>query len=201
MISYASPCISRNLSRHRNLERERQSPERKKKSRHHHHHHKSRRTQNPRMTPFRNPHSAHISLTTTRNRLSPGLPYWPCIRTLNISTGLASTEFTAPAMAPAAAVSFSESCPNGEMMRFEMPYAPKTSEVTPAIPRRGLVIPSSQVTRRGVWVIKGKNGGWEARDVRTFVECQNALFAHCHHKDVHRSFLCSAVRGSKPEIE
>jgi hypothetical protein len=73
--------------------------------------------------------------------LSDGFPYWPCIRTLNISTGLARIAFAAPAIAPAAAVSLKESCPNGEMMRFEIPYAAKSSELTPAIPRRGLAIP------------------------------------------------------------
>jgi len=110
------------------------------------------------MIPFRNPDSAHISLATTRKRLSNGFPYWPCIRTLNISTGLARTELAAPAMAPAAAVSFSESCPKGEMMRFEMPYAAKSSELTPAIPRRGLAIPLNVTVRRGT----GKGGGGEA---------------------------------------
>jgi hypothetical protein len=52
-------------------------------------------------------------------------------------------------MAPAPAVSFNESCPNGEMMRFETPYAAKSSELTPAIPRRGLAIPSSIAVGRG----------------------------------------------------
>ena len=104
------------------------------------------------MTPLRNPHSAHISLATTRNRLSDGFPYCPCILTLNISTGLARIAFAAPAMAPAAAISFKESCPNGEMMRFEVPYAAKSSELTPAIPRRGLsnpivVVRNSRVVR------------------------------------------------------
>ena len=36
--------------------------------------------------PFLKPQSLHISLATARKRLSPGEPYWPCMRTLNIST-------------------------------------------------------------------------------------------------------------------
>jgi hypothetical protein len=51
-------------------------------------------------------------------------------------------------MAPAAAVSFNESCPKGEMMRFEVPYAAKSSELTPAIPRRGLASPSIEKMSR-----------------------------------------------------
>ena len=57
-------------------------------------------TQYPRMTPFRNPHCDHISLATWRSRLSVAEPYCPCIRTLNISTGLAKMAFAAPAIAP-----------------------------------------------------------------------------------------------------
>jgi hypothetical protein len=77
---------------------------------------------------------------------------------LNISTGLARIAFTAPAIAPAAAVSLNESCPNGEMMRFEMPYAAKSSELTPAIPRRGLAIPEKRLgreTRKDEGGVKG----------------------------------------------
>jgi hypothetical protein len=57
-------------------------------------------TQYPRMIPFRKPHCDHISFTTSRRRLSVAEPYWACIRTLNISTGLAKTAFAAPAIAP-----------------------------------------------------------------------------------------------------
>src|SRR6266576_3640187 len=144
------------------------------------------------MMPLRNPHSAHISLATTRNRLSDGVPYCPCIRTLNISTGLARIEFAAPAMAPAAAISLRESCPNGEMMRFEVPYAAKSSELTPAIPRRGLSIPIYLFVCKKSWGVKRRVSGlwWiEGGRTRTFVECQNTLLPHRLYQDVHGPFL------------
>lgn len=118
-------------------------------------------TQYPRMMPFLKPQSLHMSLTTARKRLSPGEPYWPCMRTLNISTtkpsqllpsvrvvhvrvspGLARIAFAAPAIAPAKAISLRESWGKGEMMRFETPYAAKSSEFTPAIPINGLAMPA-----------------------------------------------------------
>ena len=43
-------------------------------------------TQNPRITPLRNPHSRHISRNTTESFLSSARPYWPCILTLKSST-------------------------------------------------------------------------------------------------------------------
>lgn len=43
-------------------------------------------TQYPRMMPRLKPQSFNISDTTARSRLSEAAPYWPCIRTLNIST-------------------------------------------------------------------------------------------------------------------
>ena len=180
-VGHASPCIGRNLSRHSDLVASIEecqlsffffpNPE--------------RRTQYPRMIPLRNPHSDHISLATSRKRLSNGFPYWPCIRTLNISTGLARIEFAAPAMAPAAAVSFNESCPNGEMIRFEMPYAAKSSELTPAIPRRGLAIPSTSSQSWSRDVCKGGEGTNLCRGLERLLsapsvtECPWALSSRC----------------------
>jgi hypothetical protein len=42
------------------------------------------------------------------------------------------------------------------MMCFEMPYAAKSSELTPAIPRRGLAIPLNVTVRTGG---EGREGG------------------------------------------
>lgn len=56
--------------------------------------------------------------------------------------GLARIALAAPAIAPAAAVSLMDSCPKGEMIRLLNPYEAKRSELTPAIPMRGLAIPT-----------------------------------------------------------
>lgn len=101
-----------------------------------------------------------MSRTTALRRLSVVAPYWPCIRTLNISTevqvrhltqgpdnekrhapGLARTEFAAPAMEPAAAISLRERSGKGEMILFEIAYDVNKSEFTPAIPIKGLAMP------------------------------------------------------------
>lgn len=90
------------------------------------------------MMPRLKPQPLHISDATVRSRLSETAPYWPCIRTLNISTikqgrtrrysewrsdlpGLARMAFAAPAIAPAIAISFRERSGNGDIMRFETP--------------------------------------------------------------------------------
>lgn len=91
------------------------------------------------MIPFLKPQSRHISVTTARSRLSVEAPYWPCIRTLNISTareaccdytfltgrlnapGLARMALAAPAIAPAAAISFKERFGKGEIILLEVP--------------------------------------------------------------------------------
>ena len=49
--------------------------------------------------------------------------------------------FAAPAMAPASAVCGRERLPKGLIRRFEAPYEAKRSELTPAIPTRGLAMP------------------------------------------------------------
>lgn len=122
-------------------------------------------TQYPRMTPFLKPHCDHISAATSRRRWSPGRPYWPCIRILNISTiiqqhqyslyyvcindnepGLANIAFAAPAIAPAAAISFRESSGYGEMTRFEKAYDAKRRLLTPAMPSKGDSMPDAYVS-------------------------------------------------------
>lgn len=55
--------------------------------------------------------------------------------------GLARIAFAAPAIAPAMAISFRDSCGNGETTRLEYTYEANSKELTPAIPRRGLAIP------------------------------------------------------------
>ena len=50
--------------------------------------------------------------------------------------------FAAPAIAPAAAISFNERSGNGDMIRFETPYEAKSREFTPATPKSGLNMPS-----------------------------------------------------------
>ena len=56
--------------------------------------------------------------------------------------GLARTEFAAPAIAPAAAISLSERSGKGEMILFEIAYEVNNSEFTPAIPIKGLAMPA-----------------------------------------------------------
>ncbi len=117
------------------------------------------RTQYPRMIPFRKPYFTHISLTVARSVLSSLEPYWPCIRTLNISTestyqfvrqcfrriavvpGLASTAFAAPAIEPAKAICCNERSGKGETTRLDAAYAANSKELTPAIPSSGLAMP------------------------------------------------------------
>lgn len=64
---------------------------------------RQRRTQYPRMIPFFQPYLEYISPTMSLRRLG-FVPYCACSRTLNISTGLARTAWTAPAIEPAAAI-------------------------------------------------------------------------------------------------
>ena len=56
--------------------------------------------------------------------------------------GLARIAFAAPAMAPAAAISLRDSCGKGDIIRFDTPYAAKSSEFTPAMPISGLAMPA-----------------------------------------------------------
>ena len=56
--------------------------------------------------------------------------------------GLAKTALIAPANAPAAAVCGKVSCGKGEIKRLDIPYAANSNEFTPAIPIRGLAIPT-----------------------------------------------------------
>jgi len=55
--------------------------------------------------------------------------------------GLARAALAIPAIAPAAAVSFSDSWGYGDIMRLDNPYEAKRSELTPAMPMSGLAIP------------------------------------------------------------
>jgi hypothetical protein len=47
----------------------------------------------------------------------------------------------APAIAPAAAICFRDRSGKGETIPFEIPYAVKRREFTPAIPMSGLAMP------------------------------------------------------------
>ena len=68
--------------------------------------------------------------------------------------GLARTAFIAPAIAPAAAISFNDSW-KGDMMRFDTPYAANSREFTPAMPTKGLNIPTRKMMSKSC---KGCNG-------------------------------------------
>jgi hypothetical protein len=61
--------------------------------------------------------------------------------------GLARTALTVPAIEPANAISERDSCGNGEIRRFDIPYDAKSNELTPAMPMRGLAIPCREISR------------------------------------------------------